>query len=178
MSRFYAILVGLALVIAVAGMAAAQEKKAEEKKAAPAAAAPGDTSKVKVSKEFLDRWKRINDMTKQKREFQAQKATTVAGVRGAEAEDAVLNQLYYKGGNRYPSRMELKNAIALLQETIKADPKAEGAAEAKYFIAQCYTQLGDKAEAQKYYDDVIQNHAATDWAKKAKEDLGQAKKSK
>lgn len=178
MSRLYTILAGLALVAIVAfGTATAQEKKAEEKKA-PAAAAPADTAKVKVSKEFLDRWKRINDMTKQKREFQAQKATTVAGVRGAEAEDAVLNQLYYKGGSRYPSRMELKNAISMLQETVKADPKADGAAEAKYFIAQCYLQLGDKDEAQKHYNDVIQNHAATDWAKKAKEDLEQMKKSK
>jgi TolA-binding protein len=168
MSRFYIILTGLALAVAVSGTVAAQEKKA----------APADTAKVKVSKEFLDRWKKINDMNKQKREFQAQKATTVAGVRGAEAEDAVLNQLYYKGGNRYPSRMELKTAISNLQETIKADPKSEGAAEAKYFIAQCYTQLGDKAESQKYYEYVIQNHADSPLAKKAKEDLEQMKKSK
>ncbi len=168
MSRFHIILTGLALTIAVAGTVAAQEKKA----------APADTAKVKVSKEFLDRWKKINDMTKQKRDFQAQKATTVAGVRGAEAEDAVLNQLYYKGGNRYPSRMELKTAISNLHETIKADPKSDGAAEAKYFIAQCYMQLGDKAESQKYYEDVLQNHADSPLAKKAKEDLEQMKKSK
>ena len=176
MVKSYAFIAGLALtVVAFVGPARAQEKKA----AAPAApAAPADTAKVKVSKDFLDRWKKINDMTKQKREFEAKKATTVAGVRGAEAEDAVLNQLYYKGGNRYPSRMELKNAIAMLQETVKADPKADGAAEAKYFIAQCYSQLGDKAESQKYYEDIIQNHASTDFAKKAKEDLEQMKKSK
>jgi TolA-binding protein len=170
MSRFHALIAGTALVALAAGIASAQEKKA--------AAVPADTAKVKVSKEFLDRWKKINDLTKQKREFQAQKATTVAGVRGAEAEDAVLNQLYFKGGNRYPSRMELKTAIANLQETIKADPKSEGAAEAKYFIAQCYMQLGDKAEAQKYYEDVVQTHAASPLAKKAKEDLEQARKSK
>lgn len=176
MARLYALIAGLALALVVAGSAMAQEKKeaAPEKKAV----AQADTAKVKVSKDFLDRWKRINDMTKQKREFEAKKATTVAGVRGAEAEDAVLNQLYYKGGNRYPSRMELKNAIALLQETVKADPKADGAAEAKYFIAQCYSQLGDKTEAQKYYEDIVQNHASTDFAKRAKDDLEQMKKSK
>ena len=175
--KLYAFTAGLALTVtAFVGPATAQEKKAAAPAAAPAA--PADTSKVKVSKDFLDRWKRINDMTKQKREFEAKKATTVAGVRGAEAEDAVLNQLYYKGGNRYPSRMELKTAISDLQKQVEADPKAAGAAEAKYFIAQCYSQLGDKAGAQKYYEDIIQNHAATDFAKKAKEDLEQMKKSK
>lgn len=167
MIRFSALIAAVA-VLAVFGRTEAQDKKA----------VAADTARVKVSKDFLDRWKKINDMTKQKREFEAKKATTVAGVRGAEAEDAVLNQLYYKGGNRYPSRMELKNAIALLQETVKADPKADGAGEAKYFIAQCYSQLGDKAEAQKFYEDVIQNHPSTGFAKKAKEDLEQMKKSK
>lgn len=170
MKRHFLLVAGLAAaVVASVGPAKAQEKKE---------AAPADTSKVKVSKDFLDRWKKVNDMTKGKREFEAKKATTVAGVRGAEAEDAVLNQLYYKGGNRYPSRMELKTAISNLQEQIKADPKAEGAAEAKYFIAQCYSQLGDNAEAQKYYEDLLQNHAATDFAKRAKEDLEQLKKGK
>ncbi len=153
MSRVYAILVGLALVLtATFGVTAeeekasekkAPEKKATKKKAPEKKAAASDTAKVKVSKKFLDRWKRINEMTKKKRDFEAQKTTTVAGVRGAEAEDAVLNQLYYKGGNRYPSRLELKSAITLLQGTIAEDPDAEGTAESKYFIAECYTQLGD-----------------------------------
>ena len=58
--------------------------------------------KVKVSSAFLNRWKKIQTVAKN-RAHETQQTRTVAGVRGAEAEDAVLDQLYYKGGVRYPS---------------------------------------------------------------------------
>ena len=176
MSRIYAILAALGLALAVlVGAAKAEEKKAEKK--ADEKAAETDTAKVKVSKQFLDRWKRIDEMTKQKREFEAKKATTVAGVRGAEAEDTAQKELYYRGGTRSPSRLELKSAIKMLQESIEADPKGEGVAEAKYFIADCFAQLGNKEEARKYYEDVVKNHEGTKWAKQAKEDLANIKKA-
>ena len=163
----------LALLMGVAVYALpvqAEEKKADKAKKSEKAVSKSDTTKVKVSKAFLSRWKNIQKVTK-KRAYETQQTRTVAGVRGAEAEDAVLDQLYFKGGTRYPSRVDLKNAITQLQEAIKADPEAEAVPEQKFFIAQCHAQLGETDEAKAVYDDLSKNHADTDWGKQAKEEL-------
>ncbi len=142
--------------------------KAEVKKDDKAEVKKDD--KVKVSSAFLNRWKKIQKVAKN-RAHETQQTRTVAGVRGAEAEDAVLDQLYYKGGVRYPSRVDLKNAISQLQESIKADPKAETVAEQKFFIAQCHSQLGETDDAKATYKDIVDNLADSDFAAQAKEEL-------
>jgi tetratricopeptide (TPR) repeat protein len=141
-------------------MAEDKEEKTEVKK----------VEKVKVSSAFLNRWKKIQKVA-ENRAHETQQTRTVAGVRGAEAEDAVLDQLYYKGGVRYPSRVDLKNAITQLQESITADPKADTVAEQKYFIAQCHTQLGETDDAKATYDDIVENHSDSDFAAQAAEEL-------
>ena len=100
----------------------------------------------------------------------------MAGARFAEAEDAVLEQLYYKGGVRYPSRVDLKNAITQLQEAIAADPEGESVPEQKYFIAQCHQQLGEMAEAKAAYAELVKNHEGTDWAREAAAELKKMEK--
>lgn len=139
--------------------AAEEEKKKEEVKAAPA---------------FLNRWKKIQTTTK-KRAYETQQTRTVAGVRGAEAEDAILDQLYYKGGVRYPSRVDLKNAITQLQDAINADPKADSVPEQKFFIAQCHAQLGENTQAKSVYEDLAKNHVGTEFGKLAQEELDKMK---
>ena len=146
------------------------EDKEEKAEKAEKAEVKKEDEKVKVSGEFLNRWKNIQKVAKN-RAHETQQTRTVAGVRGAEAEDAVLDQLYYKGGVRYPSRVDLKNAITQLQESIKADPKAATVAEQKFFIAQCHTQLGETAEAKAAYADIVAKHADSDFAAQAKEEL-------
>ena len=162
-----AVALGLALALPGAAEDKKQEKKAEKKVVKTTAA---DTAKVQVSGAFLARWKKIQTATK-KQAYETQQTRTVAGVRGAEAEDAVLDQLYYKGGVRYPSRVDLKNAITQLQEAIKADPEGESVPEQKYFIAQCHQQLGELAEAKAAYTDLVKNHAGSDWAAQAQAEL-------
>ena len=161
--------VALGLALALPG--AAEEKKAEKKEVKAAK----DTATVKVSNTFLARWKKIQSVTK-KQAYETQQTRTVAGVRGAEAEDAVLDQLYYKGGVRYPSRVDLKNAIQQLRASIDADPKAEAVPEQQFFIAQCHTQLGESAEAQAVYQEIVKNHADSDFAAAAKEELKKPEK--
>ena len=165
---------GLCALPAQAGedKAESKEKKTETKKVEKAD--KGDTKEVKASSAFLNRWKKIQKITK-KQAYETQQTRTVAGVRGAEAEDAVLDQLYYKGGVRFPSRVDLKNAISQLQEAIKADPEAESVPEQKFFIAQCHAQLGEIKEAKAAYNDLIANHAGTDWATQAGAELGKLK---
>jgi tetratricopeptide (TPR) repeat protein len=164
MKRFFSLAIaGIVSASMFATPALAEETKSEEK-------AVKKDEKVKVSSAFLNRWKKIQKVA-ENRAHETQQTRTVAGVRGAEAEDAVLDQLYYKGGVRYPSRVDLKNAITQLQESIKADPDAETVAEQKYFIAQCHTQLGETAEAKAIYSDIVENHEDSDFAAQAKEDL-------
>ena len=134
------------------GFATVEAEETKEKKDAPAKSA------------FLNRWKKIQTVNK-KRAYETQQTRTVAGVRASEAEDAILDQLYYKGGVRYPSRVDLKNAITQLQEAITADPKAETVPEQKFFIAQCHAQLNESAEAKATYEDLVKNHGSTEFGK-------------
>ena len=173
-TRILTFLIALVLSIGVCALPCrADEEKAEKIEKAEkkeVAKAKSDSAKVKVSSSFLHRWKNIKQVTG-KRAYATQKTRTVAGVRGAEADDAVLDQLYYKGGVRYPSRVDLKNAITQLWESIKADPMAETVPEQKFFIAQCHAQLGETKEAKEVYNDIVKNHPDTDSAKQAKEEF-------
>ncbi len=114
--------------------------------------------------------KAIQKVTK-KQAYETQQTRTVAGVRGAEAEDAVLDQLYYKGGVRYPSRVDLKNAITQLTSSIEADPNGEAVPEQKFFVAQCHVQLGELEEAKKVYSDLVENHGDSPFAEQAAGEL-------
>lgn len=157
-------ILSLGLSLAVIGSVAlvAPAEESEEKVT--------DKKKEKISKAFLNRWKKIQKVTK-KQAYETQQTRTVAGVRGAEAEDAILDQLYYKGGVRYPSRVDLKNAITQLQSAIEADPKSDSVPEQKFFIAQCHIQLGEIDEARKAYSDIVDHHVGTPFADQAKEEL-------
>ena len=121
-------------------------------------------------------WKKINSLTKQKRSFQVEKATTVAGVRGSEAEDNLLKQLYYRGGTKYPSRLELKNAIDLLEKDIRLDPYASGVAENKFFIGQCYVQLNEREKALEAFEDILKDFPDSEYAVQAKDEMAKLKK--
>ena len=156
----------------LAGPVPAAEEAKESKSKEEAKESKSEVKKPKVSSAFLNRWKKIQAVTK-KQAYETQQTRTVAGVRGAEAEDAILDQLYYKGGVRYPSRVDLKNAITQMQGSIKADPKAEAVSEMKFFIAQCHAQLGEVAEAT--YTDLVKNHAGSDYAGLAQGELDRIK---
>ena len=150
------------LCAGIIGFGVATVQAEEAKKETPAKSA------------FLNRWKKIQTVNK-KRAYETQQTRTVAGVRASEAEDAILDQLYYKGGVRYPSRVDLKNAITQLQEAITADPKADTVPEQKFFIAQCHAQLNETAEAKATYEDLAKNHASTEFGKMAQEELNKMK---
>jgi len=180
LTGLFAFLVFVGLVVAPAAAdhhgekkeEAKTEKKAEkdEKKEEKVEKKEEGKEEVKVSKAFLNRWKNIQKVTKQKA-YETQQTRTVAGVRGAEAEDKVLDQLYYKGGVRYPSRVDLKNAITQLREAIEADPEAATVPEQKFFIAQCHEQLGETDEAVAVYGDIVKNHGSSDYAKQATDQI-------
>ena len=91
-------------------------------------------------------WTQVDDMVKEE-EYKLQETVTVAGVRGAEAEDNILAKLYYKGGKRYPSQDKLVKAVKTLQDALAKDPKSPNAPKQKFFVAQCYEKMGQQAQA-------------------------------
>jgi len=58
-------------------------------------------------------WNEIEEVTT--KEYEVEKVTTVAGVRGAEAEDEALHHLYYRQSMKGPSQLELKKAYGKLK---------------------------------------------------------------
>ncbi len=138
-------------------------------------AAQTDTAKAatKADEEWLNTvWTQVDDMVK-KEDLKLQQTVTVAGVRGAEAEDQVLDKLYYKGAKRYPSQDKLKKAIETLQQSIAKNPKADSVPQQRFYIAQCYEKLGQLKEAREAYGEVAKEHAKTAWGTKAQSRLSE-----
>ena len=57
-------------------------------------------------------WEEIQDVTTV--EYEVEKVTAVAGVRGAEAEDEALLHLYYRKSMKGLSRLQLQKALGKL----------------------------------------------------------------
>ena len=148
----------------------------EEKKEAATEAAGTEQSKPKAfDEDWMNTiWTQVDDMVKQE-SLQLQKTVTVAGVRGAEAEDQVLDKLYYKGAKRYPSQDKLSKAIDSLKKAVAKSPKGPDVAKQKFFIAQCYEKIGKKAEATDYYGQVTKEHSKSGFAGKARDRLAALK---
>ena len=136
--------IAVALVMIITSAVSARDGSKEEKSAKKADGKWANTV-----------WKKVNNLAKEKRSFKVEKATTVAGVRGSEAEDRLLTQLYFRGGGKYPSRLELSNAIDILETSIKASPNDPSVPESKFFIAQCQDQLGVMDEAIDTYQEIV-----------------------
>lgn len=54
-------------------------------------------------------WNEIEEVST--KEYEVEKVTTTAGVRGAEAEDEALNHLYYRKSMKNLSEIELNKAL-------------------------------------------------------------------
>ncbi len=160
-------LYALPLAVLLAGQVAPAGAEAEKASADTAQAAPAS----KEEEEWLNTvWTQVDEMVK-KEDLKLQETVTVAGVRGAEAEDQVLDKLYYKGAKRYPSQDKLKKAIETLQQSIAKNPKAESVPQQKFYIAQCYEKLGQLKEAKDFYSQLTKDHAKSPWADKAQNRL-------
>mgnify|MGYP003702368717 FL=1 len=164
--------------LAVAGfLAGGAQVIAEETKSPPEQEKAKEEEK-KVDDDWLNTvWTQVDEMVKEE-DYKLQETVTVAGVRGAEAEDNVLDKLYYKGGKRYPSQDKLKKAIETLKQSIAKNPKSEAVPKQKFFIAQCYEKLGQAKQAKDYYTQVTKEHPKSSWATKSQERLSQMAASK
>ena len=155
------------------------KKEATSASSTTAAASKSKTAaEMDLDEEWMNAvWTQVDDIVKEK-EYKLQATVTVAGVRGAEAEDSVLDKLYYKGAKRYPSQDKLKKAVEVLRKLIAENPKSADAPKQKFYVAQCYEKLGEKKDAKDYYLQVTKNHSKTPWAEKAQKALMQLSAAK
>ena len=95
-------------------------------------------------------WNEIEDVTT--KEYEVEKVTTVAGVRGAEAEDEALHHLYYRQSMKGPSEIELNKALGKLKNTLAAlkekNLSHEKIPEVTHYIIQIYKKLNESEKAE------------------------------
>ena len=102
-------------------------------------------------------------------EGEVEQVVTVAGVRGAEAEDEALHHLYYRKSMRGPNKMELQSALGKLMKTLarleKKDENHAKIPEVRHYMIQIYYKLGDKETASIKEKELIALAPESKWAK-------------
>ena len=158
---------GLIATAVVASLSLSSDRLLAEEITAAATETAAESADEGLDEEWLNTvWTQVDDMVKQE-SLELQKTVTVAGVRGAEAEDAILDKLYYKGAKRYPSQDKLRKAVDSLKQALGKAPKGPNAAKQKFFIAQCYEKLGQTDNARDFYGQVVSDHPESSFAEKA-----------
>ena len=95
-------------------------------------------------------WNEIEEVTT--KEYEVEKVTTVAGVRGAEAEDEALHHLYYRQSMKGPSEIELNKALGKLLITLttlkEKDPTHVKIPEVTHYVIQIYKKLNNMPKSK------------------------------
>ena len=137
-----------------------------------------ETEKTAVTKKtknpaFLNAWKQISATVNKKRTSKTAQGVETAGVRGKEAEDVIIEQMYFRGGTAYPARTKIENAILVLTQTIEEADASDPAstAEARFYIAQCYIELGHNDKAIASFENVIKVAKKSQWAIQARAEI-------
>ena len=112
-------------------------------------------------------WEEIEEISEV--EGDVEQVITVAGVRGAEAEDEALHHLYYRKSMKGPNKLEMQGALGKLLKTLSRlenknmnHPKIP---EVQHYIIQVYLKLGDQENAKIKQKELITLAPESKWAK-------------
>ncbi len=112
-------------------------------------------------------WNEIEEVTT--KEYEVEKVTTVAGVRGAEAEDEALHHLYYRQSMKGPSEIQLNKALGKLLNTLtvlkEKNPNNKKIPEVTHYVIQIYKKLNNKAKASELETELLALAPDSKWAK-------------
>jgi len=112
-------------------------------------------------------WNEIEEVTT--KEYEVEKVTTVAGVRGAEAEDEALHHLYYRQSMKGPSPMALQKALGKLLNTLSSlkekDVTHEKIPEVTHYVIQIYKKLNEPEKAKTLEQELLATAPDSKWAK-------------
>lgn len=102
-------------------------------------------------------------------EGEVEQVITVAGVRGAEAEDEALHHLYYRKSMKGPNKMEMQAALGKLLNTLaKLQEKDTGHVkipEIQHYVIQIYLKLGETNNARATQEELVSMAPDSKWAK-------------
>ncbi|MBM3263227.1 MAG: tetratricopeptide repeat protein [candidate division Zixibacteria bacterium] len=166
MKRYTGFILSLGLAGAIAFSMPCQHAFAQEKKDQKPAA-----DSKKETPAFMNAWKNIQSTVNQKRTSKTTQGVATAGVRGAEAEDQIVSQMYYRGGTTYPTKSRIQNAILVLSQTVKDATDPASTAETRFYIAQCHIELGETDKAIATYKEIMTVAPKSEWATKAKDEI-------
>ena len=102
-------------------------------------------------------------------EGEVEQVITVAGVRGAEAEDEALHHLYYRKSMKGPNKLEMQAALGKLLNTLsKLQEKDAGHVkipEIQHYVIQIYLKLGETNNAKATQQELVAMAPDSKWAK-------------
>ena len=102
-------------------------------------------------------------------EGEVEQVITVAGVRGAEAEDEALHHLYYRKSMKGPNKLEMQAALGKLLNTLsKLQEKDTGHVkipEIQHYVIQIYLKLGETNNAKATQQELVSMAPDSKWAK-------------
>lgn len=112
-------------------------------------------------------WNEIEEVTT--KEYEVEKVTTVAGVRGAEAEDEALHHLYYRQSMKGPSEIQLNKALGKLLNTLavlkEKNPENQKIPEVTHYVIQIYKKLKNNKKASELQSELLASAPDSKWAK-------------
>jgi len=112
-------------------------------------------------------WNEIEEVTT--KEYEVEKVTAVAGVRGAEAEDEALHHLYYRQSMKGPSKVELNKALGKLLNTLatlrEKNPEHKKIPEVTHYVIQIYKKLENNSKAKEMASELLATAPDSKWAK-------------
>ena len=112
-------------------------------------------------------WEEIKEVTI--KDYEIEKVTTVAGVRGAEAEDEALHHLYYRQSMKGPSEIQLNKALGKLLNTLAAlkekKPENSKIPEVTHYVIQIYKKLNNNEKAIEFQTELLASAPESKWAK-------------
>ena len=102
-------------------------------------------------------------------EGEVEQVITVAGVRGAEAEDEALHHLYYRKSMKGPNKLEMQAALGKLLNTLaKLQEKDTGHVkipEIQHYVILIYLKLGETNNARATQEELVSMAPDSKWAK-------------
>ena len=102
-------------------------------------------------------------------EGEVEQVITVAGVRGAEAEDEALHHLYYRKSMKGPNKLEMQAALGKLLNTLSKlqDKDADHVKipEKQHYVIQIYLKLGETNNAKATQEELVSMAPDSKWAK-------------
>ncbi|MBH10459.1 MAG: hypothetical protein CMG74_08960 [Candidatus Marinimicrobia bacterium] len=102
-------------------------------------------------------WEEIEEVTTE--EYEVEKITAVAGVRGVEAEDEALHHLYYRKSMKGIDEGALKNALGKMLNTLSVlkekNPEHKKIPQLTHLVCQLYLKLGDEEKAKLFENELL-----------------------